>query len=383
MGEFGITGIGEPVIDWPRAVARAQRIVKGCSDPKPEHLTANGAHLLLRTQGRVLDAHTVQAGEERLTAANIIIATGRRPPRPPIPGIEHAVTHVQALRWQQPPRRLAVIGGGVIGMEFAYLFRRAGSDVVVFEMLDHILYMLDADVRAAIAGHAAGLGMELHTRARVLGIEPHAGGLRVRAEAGEGRVEVTVDQVLLAAGQAPAVDGLGLDEAGVAYDHAGVQTDRTLRTTAPTIWAIGDVRRGAQALTQVASHEGGLAARNALTGAGGDLGEHIVPYLIGITPPAAAVGLGEDQAREAGYDAGVHHQPYAEVCPAGNVDGEPEGFIKVIFDRPTGKLLGAQAFAARSPELIQQFAFALHAGMTTGQAGEALYVFPGITEALW
>jgi pyruvate/2-oxoglutarate dehydrogenase complex dihydrolipoamide dehydrogenase (E3) component len=364
-------------------VARAQRIVRGCSDPKPEHLTAHGAHLVLRTTGRLLDAHTVQAGGERLSAGNIVIATGRRPPRPAIPGIEHAVTHVEALRWQQPPRRLAVIGGGVIGMEFAYLFRRAGSDVVVFEALDHILYMLDEDVRGAIAGHASGLGIELHTAARVLGIEPAAGGLRVRAEAGAGRADITVDQVLLAAGQAPAVDGLGLEDAGVAYGHDGIETDRTLRTTAPTIWAIGDVRKGAAALSQVASHEGALAARNALTGAGIDFGEHIVPFLIGITPPAAAVGLGEAAARELGHQVGVHHQPYAEVCPAANVDGEPEGFIKVVFDTATGKLLGAQAFGARSPELMQQFAFALHAGMTTGQAGDAQFVFPGVSEALW
>ena len=109
---------GAPRIDWAVAVARAQRIVRGCSDPKPEHLAAYGAHLVLRTKGRLLDAHTVQAGEERPAAGNIVIATGRRPPRPPIPGIEHAVTHVEALLWQQPPRRLAVIGG---------LWRRAAA----------------------------------------------------------------------------------------------------------------------------------------------------------------------------------------------------------------------------------------------------------------
>jgi pyruvate/2-oxoglutarate dehydrogenase complex dihydrolipoamide dehydrogenase (E3) component len=369
-------------VDWPSAVARAQRIVHGCADPKPERLVAHGAHLVFG-EARLLDAHTVEAAGERITADHIVIATGRRPPRPPIPGIEHAVTHVEALAWTEPPRRLAVIGGGVIGMEFAYLFRRVGSEVRVFETLDHILYMLDGDVRDTIAQHAIGLGIGLHTAARVLEIARMGDERRLRVHVGSGQIDVTVDQVLVAAGQAPAVDGLGLEAIGVTFDRGGIETDATLRTTVPTVWAAGDVRKGAPALSQVASHEGALAARNALTGAGREIAERIVPFLIGLTPPAAGVGLTEAQARTLSPDVGVHHQTYAEVCPAANVDGEPEGFVKVIFEASTGKLLGAQAFGARSPELMQQFAFALHAGMTLGQAAEALFVFPGISEVLW
>ena len=334
-------------------------------------------------QAQLLDPNTVRAGDETLTADNILIATGRRPPRPPIPGIEHAVTHIEALRWEQPPRRLAVIGGGVIGMEFAYMFRRVGSEVTVFETLDNILYMLDDDVRSEIADHAIGVGIGLHTATRVLDIERHGTELHVRAQTPTGPVEVTVDEVLVAAGQAPAVDGLGLEAAGVVFDRHGIDTDATLRTNVASVWAAGDVRKGAPALSQVASHEGALAARNALTGAAQKVSEEIVPFLIGLTPPAAAVGLTQTQAQAAGYTIGVHHQRYADVCPAAHVDGEPEGFVKVIFESTTGRLLGAQAFGARSPELMQQFAFALHATMTISQAAESLFVFPGISEVLW
>ncbi|MEX1092963.1 MAG: NAD(P)/FAD-dependent oxidoreductase [Acidimicrobiia bacterium] len=381
LAEFGID-VGTPSLDWARAVERAQRIVHGCADPKPERLVAHGAYLSF-SEARLVDEHTVQAGEERLSTEHILVATGRRPPRLPVPGVEHAVSHVEALRWTEPPRRLAVVGGGVIGMEFAYLFRRAGSEVVVFEALDQILYMLDDDVRDAIALHADGLGIGLHTSARVLEIERKGDERRLGAEAGAGRIDVTVDEVLIAAGQVPAVDGLGLEAVGVAFDAGGIDTDRTLRSSVPTVWAAGDVRKGAPALSQVASHEGALAAHNALTGAGEDLGEEIVPFLIGLTPPAAAVGLGEAQARAAGHAVGVHLQAYSEVCPAAHVEGEPEGFVKVVFDSSTGKLLGAQAFGARSPELMQQFAFALHAGMSIDQGGRALFVFPGISEVLW
>lgn len=381
LGEFGIQ-TGEVSIDWSAAVARAKRIIKGCGDPKPENLVKHGVRLVFG-EGYFLDPHTIAVGEERLEADHILICTGRHPPRLSFPGSEHTVTHVEALQWEKPPRRLAIIGAGIIGMEFAYLFTRLGTTVVVFETLDHILTKLDEEVRDAITAHAIGLGLTLHTSARVEHIVPSEDGYLVKAEGGAEHVQIVADQVLIAAGQAPSVETLRLENAGIACDKDGIITDKTLRTTAPNIWAAGDVRRGAAQLAQVAAGEGAVAARNALLGQSQEVDERIVPFFIGLTPPSAAVGLTEKEAHEAGYAVGVHRQDYSDVCPAANVEGEPEGFIKVVFDSASGLLLGVHAFGARSPELIQQAAFMLHGRMTIQRAAMTPFVFPGISEALW
>jgi pyruvate/2-oxoglutarate dehydrogenase complex dihydrolipoamide dehydrogenase (E3) component len=371
--------VGEVSIDWAAAVARAERIVKGCGDPKPENLAKHGVHLTFG-EGHFLDSHTVQVNEERLKANHILIATGRHPPRLPIPGIENAITHIEALRWDRPPRRLAIIGGGIIGMEFAYLFRRLGTEVAVIEMLSQILYMLDDDLRAAITEHATNLGIQIHTSARVQRIDSSGQEYRVEVDRG---TELTVDQVMIAAGQMPAVENLQLEHAGVAYDKGGIITDKTLRTNVPNIWAAGDVRKGVAQLSQVATDEGILATRNALLGLSREVDEGIVPFFVGLTPPAASVGLTETEARAAGYSVGVHIQSYAGVCPAANVEGEPEGFVKLLFDSKSGSILGAHAFGTRSPDLIQQVAFALHGRMTIQEAAMTPFVFPGISEVLW
>jgi pyruvate/2-oxoglutarate dehydrogenase complex dihydrolipoamide dehydrogenase (E3) component len=357
--------------------------VAGCADPKPAQLIAHGAQLISGS-AQFEDAHTVVVNGRRLVGEHLLIATGAHPPRPPIAGLEYMTTHVEALQWEQPPQRLAVVGGGIIGMEFAYLFARGGARVVVLELLDHVLDGVDAEIRAAVVQHAQQLGVTFLTGARVQAILPEGGQYRVQVEGTAAPLaEEVFAHVLLAAGQAPAVDGLGLERAGVSYTRAGVATDAALRTNVPHIWAAGDVRAGAPKLTQIASYEGKLAARNALSGQVLELNERIVPYLIGLSPPVAAVGLTEEAARDAGYQVGVHRQAYREVCPAGNVVGEPEGFLKVVFDATSGKLLGAHAFGSGSPELVQQIAFAMLGGLTLRQAGAALYTFPGLSEVVW
>jgi pyruvate/2-oxoglutarate dehydrogenase complex dihydrolipoamide dehydrogenase (E3) component len=199
----------------------------------------------------------------------------------------------------------------------------------------------------------------------------------------DGQQQFDTNLVLLAAGQIPMVDGLGLEAAGVEVTSQGIVTDDSLCTNVPHIWAAGDVRVGNMKLSQTASSEGQLAARNALTGRHDHVDERVVPYLIGLTPPVATVGLTEEEARDDGHDVGTHVQTYKDVCPAGNVVGEPVGLFKVVFDKTTGRLLGAHAFGSSSPELVQQIAFALRANLTLREAGASLFTFPGLSEVVW
>lgn len=381
LAEFGIgcTGL---TIDWPDAVARANRIVHGCADPKPEHLTARGARLVQGT-ARLRDAHTVMVGDEALTGEQIVIATGVGVARPPIEGLQHAITHVELLQLQQPPRRLAIIGGGLIAFEFAYMFARLGTKVDVF-VRKRLLAGVDVEVRDAVIEHAAGLGVTCHTRAHVQSVTPDGSGHRMAVANDEGALRhFDADVVLLAAGQTPLVADLALEGVGLEVTGAGVVTDASLRTNVANIWAIGDVRAGAMKLSQTASSEGQMAARNAVLGRHDEIDERVVPYLVGLTPPVAAVGLTEEEARDAGHQVGTHRQSYKDVCPAGNVVGEPVGFFKVVFDAETGELLGAHAFGAGAPELVQQVAFALRGNLTLREAGATLVTFPGLCEVVW
>ncbi len=368
-------------IDWAAAVDRAQRILHGCGDPKPAELRSKGAHLVFGG-GRFLDPHTIAVGDERLRGERILVATGAHTARPPIEGLEHALTHVELLQMRTPPASLVVIGGGVIAMEFAYMFARLGTRVTVMELADRILGSVDGDVRAAIVQHAATLGIVVRTGVRVESVRPGEGGLRVRGTSAADTIEAAGDIVLLAAGQVPTVEGFGLDLTGVAYDRHGIETDTALRTRVPHIFAAGDVRRGGGQLSPLATHGARTAARNALLGRSDAFDESLVPYIVGLTPAVAGAGLTEEDCQARGIATYVHRQAYADVCPAGNVVGEPVGLVKVIFSAADRHLIGAHAFGAFAGELVQQMAFAMRGHLTAHDLAETLFVFPGLSQVL-
>ncbi len=369
-------------VDWPAAVARAQKIVEGCRSPKPENLIKAGVHLVYG-EGHFVDSHTVEVNGKRIQAEKILITTGRRPPKLPIPGIENTVTHLEALKWDKHPEYLVVIGGGIIGMELAYMFTRLGSNVIVFEMLDHILYMLDKEIREVVTEHARGIGIGIYTSARVESINKSGARFLVRAKKGDEAIEVHADQVLVAAGQVPNVEALNLDKIGIEYDKGGIITDDTLMTSLPHIFAAGDIRKGAPQLSQIATEEGIIAAKNAFSPRKQKMDESVVAFYVGLTPKVAAVGMTEQEARNAGYDVLVHRQPYAQVCPAANVHGMREGLVKIVADRKTGQILGGHIFGARAQEMVQQIAFMIKSKMTMQKAMMTPFVFPAISEVLW
>jgi glutathione reductase (NADPH) len=339
-----------------------------------------GVHLVTGA-ARFTDGHTLAVSDQTIRGKNFLIATGAHSRRPPIDGLEHAVSHVEAERLQIPPKRLVVIGGGIIAFEFAYIFTRLGTQVAML-LRKHLLGHLDAEIRSAVVEHARGLGMSILTETTVRAIKHQDGGYAVEVERNTGAEVIPTDLVLLAAGQVPTIEGLGLENAGVECRDGGIVTDATLRTSASNIWAAGDVRAGARQLSMVAMYEGKLAARNAVLGDPVPMDERIIPYLIGTSPPVASVGLTEEEARKSGGAVGVHVQQFATVCAIAKVIGEPDGLIKVVFDAHSGELLGAHAFGAGAPELVQELAFALHARMTLRQAASAIVAFPGFSFAL-
>jgi len=380
FADFGID-VDHLSVDWGRAVDRAAEIVEKCTDPKPEGLASQGIRLFTE-RGRFLDPHTIQVGEAVLHADKVVVATGASTARPPISGAELAVTSTEMLTLREPPARLVVIGGGVIGMEFAYMFARLGTRVTVIELTDHILGELDGELIEAVAAHAQTIGVDLHTGTAVRSIASGPdGGFVVEAAAADGALlRVEADLVMYGAGRAPNVSGIGLEAAGVAFDAHGIHTDAALRTNVEHIWAAGDVRSGSPQLAPVATYCGKLAAQNALRGRNRPFDDRLVPYIVGLSPTVAAAGMSEEQATAQGRSVGTHRTDYAEVCPATNVEGESVGFLKIVFDSQTGELLGAHGFGSGSAELVQQMAFAIRGGLSLAEAGDLLFVFPGLSQ---
>jgi len=381
LPEFGIQ-IENVALDWERGVDRAQDIVAECREPKPERLTSRGVHLVFGT-ARFLDSHTVEVNGDQIKARNIIIATGAVLPQLPIKGIEHVVSHVELLEDRELPGKIVILGGGVVALEFAYLYARAGVEVSVVVMAGHrILRHYDESIRETVVDYGKKLGIRFYPDAVIEEIRKHRQGLTVEINRDSTVAQLAADRVLLATGRAPNVEKLELEKSGIDYDRGGIVVDEYLRTNVPHIWAVGDVRKGTFHLAQPAGFEAQHAARMALTGELHPIRESIVPFLIGTTPAFAGVGMTEKQAQEAGLHYFVHFQKASEICPVANVKGEPEGFLKMIFAADTGRILGAHAFHAVAPEIIQQIANAMLGNVTLKQLQNNIYMFPGFTQLL-
>src|SRR3989475_3131125 len=284
--------------DWAAAQKRqsavVDQLVKGV-----EGLLEAGGVTSFRGAARLGGKGIVHVGGDVIQAKDIVIATGSAVSRIPLKGAEHTIDSDQILELKEIPARLAVIGGGVVGMEFAAMFAALGSKVTVLEMLPQVLPMVDADLVTVYAKHLAGLGGEIHTDSKVAEVAKAGGGLQVRFSTGGEGGASDADQVLLAVGRSPYTEGLGAEAAGVKLERGRVVVDDHLRTTAPGVWAIGDVIGGIM-LAHVASYEGICAVEN-IAGTGNRTPDyHAAPNCIYTDPEIAHVGLGEKKAKEKG-----------------------------------------------------------------------------------
>src|SRR3989442_6494625 len=334
--------------DWPAAQKRkgqvVDQLVKGV-----EGLLKAGGITSLKGSARLAGKGAVDVSGEQLQAKDIVIATGSAVAHIPLPGAELTIDSDQILELKEAPRRLAVIGGGVVGMEFAAMFAALGSKVTVLEMLPQVLSMVDADLVTVYAKHLARLGGEIHINSKVSEIVRRNGGLQVHFSTGGEGGAVDADQVLLAVGRVPYTQGLEAEKAGVKLERGRVVVDDHLRTTADGVWAIGDVIGGIM-LAHVASYEGVCAVENIAGHADRVPDYRAAPNCVYTDPEIAHVGLGEKEAKEKGIPVKVGKFPFAAAGRALTL-GQTEGFVKVIADAESGKLLGAHIIGPRPTEL--------------------------------
>ena len=366
--------------DWPAAQKRKGQVVDQLVKGVEGLLKAGGITTFkgsARLAGKgVLDV----SGEQQLQAKDIVIATGSAVARIPLPGAELTIDSDQILELKEIPRRLAVIGGGVVGMEFAAMFAALGSKVTVLEMLPQVLAMVDSDLVAVYTKHLAGRGGELHTNSKVSKVVKQNSGLQVQFSTGGEGGAVDADQVLLAVGRVPFTHGLDADKAGVKLDRGRVVVDEHLHTDADGIWAIGDVIGGIM-LAHVASYEGVCAVEN-IAGHGNRVPDyHAAPNCIYTDPEIAHVGLGEKEAKEKGIAVKVGRFPFAASGRALTL-GQSEGYAKVLADPESGRLLGAHIIGPRATDLIAEATLAVQNGLTLEQLDLTIHAHPTLPESL-
>jgi len=364
--------------DWSKAQTRkgavVDQLVKGV-----EGLLKAGGVSSYKSSARLTGKGGVAVSGDQLQAKNIIIATGSAVARIPLPGAELTIDSDQILELKEAPRRLAVIGGGVVGMEFAAMFAALGSKVTVLEMLPQVLSMVDADLVTVYAKHLAKLGGEIHTNSKVSEVVKRNGGVQVHFSTGGEGGSVDADQVLLAVGRVPYTQGLEAEKAGVKLDRGRVVVDDHLRTTADGVWAIGDVIGGIM-LAHVASYEGVCAVENIAGHADRVPDYHAAPNCIYTDPEIAHVGLGENEAKEKGIAVKIGRFPFAAAGRALTL-GQTEGFVKVVADAGSGKLLGAHIIGPRATDLIAEATLAIQNALTLEQIDLTIHAHPTLPES--
>src|SRR5919108_3075691 len=364
--------------DWAAAQKRktavVDQLVKGV-----EGLLKAGGVTSLKGAGRLAGKGVVDVGGDQVQAKDIVIATGSAIARIPLAGAELTIDSDQILELKEVPRRLAVIGGGVVGMEFAAMFAALGSKVTVLEMLPQVLAMVDADLVNVYAKHLAGLGGEIHVNSKVEKVVKSNGALQVRFSSGGEGGAVDADQVLLSVGRVPYTHGLDVEKAGVKLDRYRVVVDEHLHTDADGIWAIGDVIQRIM-LAHVASYEGVCVVENIAGHSNRVPDYHAAPNCIYTDPEIAQVGLTEKDAKDKGIAVKVGKFPFAAAGRALTL-GQTEGFVKVLADPESGKILGAHIVGPRATDLIAEATLAVQNGLTLEQVDLTIHAHPTLPES--
>ncbi|MFC2078592.1 dihydrolipoyl dehydrogenase [Candidatus Bipolaricaulota bacterium] len=379
-GQIGLT-FSPPEIDLQRLAEWKGEVVATLVGGIETLLAKNGVEVH-RARGRLAeDGHIVLSNGEEVAVEHIVLAPGSKAVEiPPFPFDEPAVwSSDDALELPEIPARLAIIGGGVIGLELATIYRRLGSDVLVIELLPEILSTADLDRRtiSTLKRALSSNGITVQTNTTAQSFEQKESGVILRTSDGE---EHAVDRILIAVGRRPRTHDLGLESCGVELDdHGFIRVDGALRTTAPNIYAIGDAVPGPM-LAHKASMDGILVAES-IAGQPRTIEYDLIPQAIFADPEVASVGLSEQAAKAAGNDILVGRFPFAALGKALGMR-EPVGFFQVVANASDHRILGVQIIGAEASDLIAEAAIAVQSGLTLEAIADAIHPHPTLPEGL-
>ncbi len=362
--------------DWPSLIAAKDKEIGRLSQIYINMLNNSGVEIV-DGRGVVCDPHTVEVAGRTYTADKIMIAAGGHPTVPNIPGIEHVISSNEALDLAALPRRIVIVGGGYIAVEFAGIFAGFGSEVVEIIRREDLLYGFDDDLRVMLAQEMRNRGVEIHTRTQVARIvkAPHE-GYSVFTTIGR---EISADLVMYATGRKPNTRGLGLAEAGVELnDNGAVVVDEWQRSSVPNIYAVGDVTDRIN-LTPVAIGEGRAIAETLYNNNPIRMDHRDVPSAVFSQPPIGTVGLTEEEARREYGEVDIYS---ARFKPMKNtLSGRDErAFMKLVVDAASDRVLGCHMLGQDAPEIIQGLAVAIKCGATKKQFDQTVGIHPSAAE---
>ncbi|MBO4444395.1 MAG: dihydrolipoyl dehydrogenase [Bacteroidaceae bacterium] len=384
--KYGVS-VENAAFDYGKIVDRKNKVVKKLVGGVKAAMRANKVTVVNAEaviEGRSAEGITIKAGEESYQARNLLICTGSEASVPPIPGLKEAgdiiCTNREILALRERPEELVIIGGGVIGMEFASFFNSLGSKVTVVEMLPEILGGLDGEISAMLRSIYTKKGISFNLRCKVVGIEKEGEMGVVVYEDPEGNVQrVAGNKILLSVGRRANIKGFGLENLGVAAER-GIKVDEHMRTNVPNVYAAGDVT-GFSLLAHTASREGEVAV-NHILGRADHMRYDAIPGVVYTNPEVAGVGLTEEQAKAKGIDYKVVKLPmaYAGRFVAENEGGE--GVCKVIVGAKYHEVLGVHMLGNPCSEIIHSMCIAIEQEMTVEQLKEVVFPHPTVSEII-
>jgi mercuric reductase len=331
-----------------------------------------------------VSGNEVRIGDKTYTAEKFIIATGSSPWIPPIKGINQVdyLTSTNALELKELPKSIIVLGGSAVGLEFAQMYAHFGSKVTVLEVMPRLLPGEEEEISEALRGYLEEEGIEIHTEASVLNATSNGGNKKLTAEIKGKKMEFEGEALLVATGRRPNTAGLGLEKVGVKLDKkGGIIVDDGMKTSAPHVWAAGDVVSGVPMLVTTAARAGSIAAENALTGSNKKMDYLSVPYAVFTIPEVAGVGLGEKEARDKGYRVKVGYLDFKHV-PKAAIIRDTRGLMKMIVEEGTNRILGVRMVAPESADIIQKAALLVKYRITIEDVLDTIDVYPTLSESI-
>ncbi|MFS8055385.1 FAD-containing oxidoreductase [Rhizobium sp. BR 317] len=379
--DYGIRRGGGMLTDMAAVERRAAAVTNNTRNSLTAWLTSTDGISLIRGHARFESAKTISVGDETLTAPRIFLNVGARPAIPDLPGLSDieyltstSIIHLTAL-----PLHLAIIGAGYIGLEFAQMYRRFGTDVSIIERGPRLAPREDDDICQGIGDVLRAEGISIHTNAE--DIKLSKSGESIRISTANGNPDVEASHLLIATGRRPNTDDLGLEKAGVALDSKGyIVVDDHLSTNVDGIWALGDCN-GHGAFTHTSYNDFEIVAANLLDGEDRKLSERIPAYALYIDPPLGRVGMTEKEARAKGRSISTSTMPMSRVGRAIE-KGETQGLMKVVADVETGQILGAAILGVEGDEAIHGFIDAMHARTPYPVLKWAVPIHPTVSELI-
>jgi pyruvate/2-oxoglutarate dehydrogenase complex dihydrolipoamide dehydrogenase (E3) component len=381
--DYGFSGAGEIKADMKRIKARKDAIVGRSTRGVERSLKTRENCTVYEGHGRFVGPHEVAVGSETLRSDRIFLDVGGRAAIPPIPCLDQIpyLTNTTLMDVDFLPRHLLVLGGSYIGLEFGQMFRRFGSEVTIVEIGPRLIAREDEEVSEAVAAFLAKEGITVHANAKCLRVSQRGDEIALSLDCDGQSREVVGSHLLVATGRQPNTDDLGVERAGIKLDARGyIEVDDELRTSVPGIWALGDCN-GRGAFTHTAYNDFEIVAANLLDGAHRRLSERISAYALYIDPPLGRVGMTETQARATGRPLLIAKRPMSRVGRAVE-KGETLGFMKVLVDDETKRLLGASILGVGGDEVIHAILDLMYAKAPYTVMQRAVHIHPTVSELL-